>query len=316
MKTKALITCPCDDILIDNLREAQTDVRYSPDISQQELLEVVGDFEILVISTSIVINKVLIENANKLKIVGRLGSGLDHIDTEALAAAGIKLFSTPSANARSVAEHVAGMLLSYTKNITRAEIEVKEGKWYREANRGTEIENKNIGIIGYGHNGSTTAKLLLAMGMNVKVYDPYIQASDNRIQFCETLDELMLDIDFLSFHVQLNSETHHYLDKTLITKASRPFVVINISRGEVVDSQALLDALEAGDVRAALLDVIENEKAQVRDFKWTPKSSVQRSLQNNPDVWITPHIAGYSQEAKFKMSHQLSLMLVHEIEYF
>ncbi len=316
MTTSVLIACPCHSVLTDRLESAGLRVVHRPDITYSEALEIVSEYEIMVISTSISIDRPLIDRAQQLRVLGRLGSGLDHIDQKVLAERDILLLSTPEANARAVAEHVVGMLISYTKNISRAEQEVHEGIWRREANRGQEIEHKKVGIIGYGNNGSLTAGLLRALGMQVKVYDPYVYEVAEGLEICQTLDALMEDIDFLTFHVPLDEETHHYLDHELIAKSSRPFVVINISRGEIVDTGALLEALDRGDIRAALLDVIENEKGEINNQTWQPNDDIQKQLRDHPQVYITPHIAGYSIEAKYKMSEIMAVKILEVIKNF
>ncbi len=312
-----MISCPVQDVLTTSLERAGYSIDYDPEISYTELQSCIESYDILIISTSIPIDKDLLERAKSLKAIGRLGSGLDHIDLDYARQKGIEIISTPESNSRAVAEHVLSMLLSYNTHLCRAQREVKDGVWLRSPNTGTELLHKKIGIIGFGHNGSLTARLLSSIGMEVKVYDPYVDIqTTEKIQIAESLEELLSDIDYLSFHVPLSSETHYYFDKSLIDLTQRPFVLVNISRGEVVNTQDLIEGLEAEKIQAALLDVIEDEKKQIQNEVWIPKDEVQQELKSHPRVFISPHIAGYSFEAKYAMNKILADKLLKFLRGF
>ncbi len=303
---KIIITCPSQEVLTQPWQNLKVHIDHEPHIDYEQLSQRIADYDAMVISTSVLIDKPLLQKAHKLKVIGRLGSGLDHIDLSYAASEGIKIISTPEANSRAVAEHVLAMMLSYHNNICKAQREVKSGNWLRNPNMGTQLHDKHIGIIGYGHNGSLTAQLLHAIGMQVKVYDPYVTyPQSSQIRFVDTMQELMTDIDFLSFHVPLTDETYHYFSRDIIKKATKPLVLINISRGEVVDTEALLEALDQEKILAALLDVIEDEKTQIENEVWVPKNEAQIKLREHPKALITPHIAGYSYEAKTAMNQIL-----------
>ncbi len=314
MTTNILITCPTRPVLIDKLSAAEVSIEHRADIDYDQLMDIIADYDIIVVSTSIDIDKALIDKATRLKIIGRLGSGLDHIDTVAARDQGILILSTPQANSRAVAEHVLGMILSHQHHICRAQHEVKQGLWRRTPNTGIEILDKKIGIIGYGNNGSLTAKLLSDVGMQVSVYDPYVEYLQvEGITFYTDIKSLLADIDFLSFHVPLTSETHHYFSAELTRHLTRPLTLINISRGEVVDTAHLLAMLESHTVTSALLDVIENERAAIHQGTWPATDPLEKQLRSHPRVLITPHIAGYSHESKEKMSSQLADKILNNL---
>lgn len=258
----------------------------------------------IITSTRILLDRTMLDKAAQLCWVGRMGSGMEIIDLDAAAEKNIFVCSSPEGNSNAVAEHALGMLLSLLRHIPRAFEEIKNGHWLREENRGFELEGKTVGIIGYGHTGAAFAKKLMGFDVAVLAYDilprpdqpvyPHVRLVD--------LDTLLQQAEVLSFHVPLNPATRHYFNAALLERLKKPAYLVNTSRGEVVDSRALIQGLETGKIKGACLDVWEEEPLE----KMKPKAreNFDRILQF-PNVLVTPHIAGYTFEALYKMSKTL-----------
>lgn len=256
----------------------------------------------IVTSNKLLLDRAAIEHFPDLQWIARLGSGMEIIDTGHCDVKGIRYMSSPAGIANAVAEHVTGMLLSMLHHIPRSFDEVRKGQWIREANRGTELESLTVGIIGYGHTGSAVAGKLQAFTSNIVVYDKYKQGFGNTYIREVDLPVLQQEADILSFHVPLNNETRHYYDDLFLHAMKKPHILVNASRGEVADTNVILQGLRSGKITGASLDVVEGEKqiAQLLDNK---ESVINQLLRHN--VLITPHIAGYSQQAIEKMSAEL-----------
>lgn len=241
-----------------------------------------------------------------LKWIARLGSGMEIIDTKYCDEHGIRYVSSPKGISNSVAEHILGMLLSLRHHILRSHNEIKNGEWIREANRGMELEDQTIGIIGYGHTGRALAHKLSVFTKNILVYDKYRSGfGDQWIQEV-SLEEIQEKADIISFHIPLNHETHHYYDEAFLTTMKKPHVLINASRGPVIPTEIILSGLRSGKITGACLDVLEEEK-NISSVLKQEENTIQQ-LFDYP-VIITPHIAGYSQNAIEKMSEELFLQL-------
>jgi len=297
-----IITAPAHPLMEDTFVRYGEQVRYMPDISHQELLTLIPHCKGLVVSTRIPINRTLLEKAVNLQWIARLGSGMDIIDTEFAEKKGIKCFSSPEGNCDAVAEHALGMLLNLTKKITLAAEEVRDGKWRREENRGTEIRGKTVGIIGYGNTGSAFARLLKGFGCNILAYDKYKSGFQHDNVLESTLPELMKHSDIISIHLPLNAETRQLVNPSFFQSMKKSGFFINTSRGEIVDEDALIAALQHKQVKAAALDVLENEK--INSLTEAQKVRFQ-FLASQPNVILTPHIAGYSVESYYKMAQIL-----------
>ena len=297
-----IITAAVDDILISFFKEKAVPYEYLPQISPEELMAKAAEITGLVLTTRIQVTRSLIDAAPKLKWVGRLGSGLEMIDTNYLEEKGIAFFSTPEGNCGAVAEHSLGLLLSLMQNINSSAREVQEYIWLRNENRGWELTGKKVGIIGYGHTGSAFARLLQPFKVEVLAHDKYKKGFARDYIKEAGLDQVKEEAAVISFNLPLTPETKHYAGAAFFkTLAKKPFI-INCSRGEVVDTLAIIDALKHKTIAGAGLDVLENEKLNTLGYK--QKKEFDYLLQQ-PNVIITPHIAGYSYEAFHKMSFYL-----------
>ncbi len=294
-----LITAKVHPYLIETLQKKGFQVVYEPSISYEELYKKITTVTGLIVTTRLKIDKILLDNAPILKWIGRLGSGMELIDTEYAASKNIVCISSPEGNCNAVAEHALGMLLMMKNNIAKSAAQVKEGKWLRDENRGVEINGKTIGIIGYGNTGAAFATLLSAFGGTLMAYDKYKKDFGGKHIREAEIEQISKYADVISFHVPLSEDTKHMADDAFFNGLlNKPFI-INTARGNVIETNALINALKANKISGVALDVLENEKLQ--NYTTVEKEQLDFLLADER-VLITPHIAGYSNEAFLKMS--------------
>jgi D-3-phosphoglycerate dehydrogenase len=252
----------------------------------------------MVVSTRLNIDAALLSKAKSLQWIGRLGSGMEIIDVDYAKLHNIHCISSPEGNCGPVGEHCLGLLLSLMHHITRSAVEVAAGKWIREPNRGIELRGKTVGIIGYGHTGSSFGALLAPFGVRVLAVDKYKKNYASGHVEEASLEQVMEEADVISFHLPLDAETMHYANDRFFEGLGKKPFLLNASRGGVVDQLALIKALDAGKIAAAALDVLENEELMT----YSPEEkAIFENLVARNNVLITPHIAGYSRESLYRM---------------
>jgi D-3-phosphoglycerate dehydrogenase / 2-oxoglutarate reductase len=270
-------------------------------------LEYIADYAGIVTSTKLQINQQFIDKATNLLWIARLGSGLEIIDIAYAAQKKIQCFSSPAGIANAVAEHVLAMIICLQKNICTSANQVANHAWIREPNRGQELENKTVGIIGYGHTGSAVAKKLSVFGCKILAYDPFKTITDQYVQQVQ-LQDIYDNADIVSYHVPLLPEMIGYYQPQLFVK---PHLLINTSRGAIAPTDTILQGLSSGKTIAAGLDVLDFEHQTPFDDE--AKYKLDSLLKYH--CIITPHIAGYSFNAIQKMSKELMNQLKINVFY-
>jgi D-3-phosphoglycerate dehydrogenase / 2-oxoglutarate reductase len=263
--------------------------RFDVDVDADSALEeIIGGYDAIVVRSATKLNADLIERAERLKVIGRAGVGVDNVDVDAATRRGIIVANAPESTVVSAAEHTIGLLVALARNIPQAHAALKQGRWERSAYGGIELAGKTLGVLGFGRIGQQVARRALGLGMRVVAYDPYVTAERFRelgAERLETPEDVYAVADFLTLHLPLTAETRASLDAAAF-EAMRPGVrIVNAARGQLVDEEALLAALRSGHVAGAALDVFGSE----------PYSGPLLELDS---VVATPHLAASTGEAQ------------------
>jgi len=283
----------------------QCDLKY--DLTKEEIVNCIQEYEGVVIRSKIKLTREIIDKAAKLKFIARVGAGMENIDVAYAEAKGIKCLHAPEGNRDAVAEHTIGMLLALFNNICRANNEVRNRVWKREANRGIELAGKTVGIIGYGNMGSAFAERLKSFKVKVLAYDKYKKHFSDGFVVETTPEKIFEESDILSLHLPLTNETLYMVNDEFINKFKRNFYLINTARGRIVKTDDLVKNMKKGKIPGACLDVIEYEDTSFNEIN-SPGNSQDASfnyLAQSEQVILTPHIAGWTYESNEKMARIL-----------
>lgn len=296
-------------LLVQGLQAAGIAHHYLPGCTAAQAEAALPQAEVLVLRSKLNLQAHHLAQAAQLRLVVRTGAGTDHIDAEALQQAGIRLVSTPGANAPSVGEHTLGLMLALLHHIARAHSEVRQGQWRRHENMGEELGGKTVGLLGYGHTGQAVARRLAGMNVRVLAYDKYRSSYGDAYATQASLQQLQAEADVLSLHIPLEGN-RHFVNEDFLAGCAQPLWLINASRGSVLDTAALIQALQQGHIRGAALDVLENEDLH----HLSPIQQAQFSyLSTHPQVVLTPHIAGWSHQTEQTLA-QTALRII--TDYF
>ena len=289
MNQSVLICDQVAPILNDILQKNGLKITYEPEITPDQIKEKIGNFDIVVVRSRTKITKEMIDRANKCKIIARVGVGLDNIDVDAAKTKEIRVINAVEGAMNAVAELVLGLMLSLAREIPRADREIRNGKWLKKELMGTELSGKYLGIVGLGNIGKKLAKHARALNMNIIGYDviPIPEDFSREVGLIKAdLDTLISSADYISFHVPFTESTHHLVNSQLLAKMKKNACLINTSRGEIIDENALYDALKERKIAGAALDVFESEPA------------TGNKLATLPNVICTPHIGAQTKEAQ------------------
>ena len=302
MALKIIITAPVHPFLLDTFQEKGYTIQYEPAISYEALMDCIDTANGLIVTTRLKIDASILAKANQLQWIGRIGSGMELIDTEFAASKNILCVSSPEGNRTTVGEHTLGLLLSLMNRIHSAYQEVKEGKWIRDANRADELTGKTVGIIGLGNTGSAFAKILSGFDVEILAHDIYKTGFETAQIKAASLEMIQEKADVISLHLPLTHLTHHYANTAFFNRLKKKPYFISTCRGPVTETAAVLEAIQNQQIRGVGLDVLEKEPIHLNTGQ---EMAVLEAVMKHPNCIITPHIAGYSHEAYYKMSKVL-----------
>ncbi|MCX5660656.1 MAG: phosphoglycerate dehydrogenase [Planctomycetota bacterium] len=294
-KFKVLAADKLADEGLDYLR-SQPDVELvnRPGLKEAELAAIVGEHDAMIVRSGVTVTAAVLANPGRLKIVARAGVGVDNIDLEAATARGILVVNSAEASTITTAEHAFALMMALARNIGPAYKSMTEGAWDRTKFNGRQLSGKTLGVVGFGRIGRTVAERALAFGMQVVAYDPFINAAsamDGKVAMYRQFVDLLPLADILTFHVPLNEQTRGLLNAQSFAKCRKGVLVVNASRGGVVDESAVIGAIDAGHCGGVALDVFEHEPP-----------AADNPLRKHPKVLLTPHLGASTVEAQSAVS--------------
>ena len=302
---KVLVCDSIDKIGVEILTKAGMIVDYQPDIALEKLMSLVSDYDVLVVRSRTNVSKDVIENGNSLKVIARVGVGLDNVDTNYAKSKNIQVINAQEAATNAVSELVIGSMISLARLIPYAHSELSKGNWIKKSLMGTELSGKYLGIVGVGNIGRNVGRIARALRMNIIGYDIYPISREyiNEVSMINAdLNTLVESSDFITIHVPLSSDTYHLFDKKLLSRMKKSGYIINTSRGGIVDEIALHDLLKDQKIAGAGLDVFEIEPPTNRKFL------------EMPNVLGTPHIGAQTKEAQELAARVIAEKLIHRFQ--
>lgn len=301
---RILIADPLAEAGLEILRQAGMELVVLAPEERPRMAELVADVDALVVRSMTQVDADLLDAGRRLKVVGRAGIGVDNVDVVAATERGILVVNAPTANLVSATEHTFALLLALARNVPAAQASMMAGEWNRKQFLGSELHGKTLGVVGLGRIGQGVAGRARAFGMSVMAYDPFLDASAARrmdIELAE-LDELIAAADVVTLHTPLTDQTRNLIGAERFAKMKRGALLVNCARGGIVDEEALLAALETGDLGGAALDVFAEE----------PPTDLR--LVNHPRVVTTPHIGAQTREAQERVATETARMLLAALD--
>jgi len=306
---KIHINDPLDENALKKLqKELPNDEITSEHFEKEVLIDKIKEIDVLIVRSATKVTREILEYADKLKIIGRAGMGLDNIDVDTAKSKGIKVLNTPGQNSLSVAELVLGMVLDIYRHITRGTVGLKNEQWEKKQLKGLELSQKTFGIVGFGYVGKNLAKLLNGFQTNTLVYDVVeISAEEQKHYNVKqvSLDELLQNSDVISLHIPKNEKTYHFISEPQIRMMKDGVIIINAARGGILDEGVVLKYLKNGKLLGIGLDVFEDEP---------PKGAIYQELFALPNVVATPHIGASTKEAQERVGMNIVDRVVEEIK--
>lgn len=296
MSAKVLISDELSPAAIDIFKRRGIDVDVKTGLAKEELEKIIGDYDGLAIRSATKVTEKLLAAAKRLRVVGRAGIGVDNVDVKAATARGVIVMNTPFGNAVTTAEHAISLMLALARQIPAADRSTQAGKWEKSRFMGVEVAQKTLGLIGAGNIGRIVADRAIGLKMKVVAYDPFLskdKATEIGVEKVE-LDELLKRADFITLHTPLTDKTRNILSREALAKTKPGVRIVNCARGGLLDEKALADALKAGHVAGAALDVFESEPAK------------ENPLFGIDNVVCTPHLGASTQEAQEKVALQVA----------
>ncbi len=296
MSVRVLIADKVDQVLIDLLRESGFSVDYLPGISREDLLSSIRRYDVLVVRSRTRVDEEILRSGN-LKVVARAGVGLDNIDRKTAQEVGVRIVNAPEAPVESVAELTIGMIIAAARRVSELNLGLRSGKWNKGL--GMELSGKTLTLIGLGRIGRRVSEIARALGMRVVAYD-VIRVDIKGVELVEDLEIALKLADVISLHVPLTDSTRHMINGKTIAMFRRGTILVNTSRGAVVDTRSVLRALNDGTISFYAADVLEHEP---------PRTEEEWALIRHPRALITPHIGSQTREAQ----RRIALMLAERI---
>lgn len=301
---KILVSDKLSEKGVEILRKGGLEVDVKTGLKPEELKEIIGSYDGLVVRSATKATAEIISAGKSLKVIGRAGAGVDNIDIPAASKQGIVVMNTPGGNTVTTGEHAIAMMMALTRNIPQATMTMKQGKWEKKALQGREVFNKTIGVVGLGRVGSIVASRAKGLKMNVIIYDPFITQEIAEKQGYElaSLDDLYARSDYITVHVPKSKETLGLINKDAFAKMKDGVMIINCARGGIVIEKDLIDALDSGRVAGAAVDVFDKEPPE----DW--------SLAQHPKVICTPHLGASTFEAQENVALAVAEQIVDYLQ--
>jgi D-3-phosphoglycerate dehydrogenase len=299
---RVLVSDSLSESGLEPLRAAEgINVDVKTNLTPEQLLEIIGDYDALLVRSSTDVNADVLHAGKRLRVVARAGVGVDNINVEAATQAGIIVVNAPTGNVVAAAEHTIAMLLALARHIAQADAHVRSGQWKRNQFMGVEVRDKTLGTIGLGRVAQEVVRRAQGLGMTVIAFDPFVTAeyATQRGVRLVDMDTLLAESDFLTAHVPLTPQTANLIDRPQMQKMKRSARILNVARGGVINEQALVDAIEAGEIAGAALDVFSEEPL--------PKDS---PLRTSSKIILTPHLGGSTVEAQEQVAEDVALQVI------